>query len=31
MFRTQVVCLEADALYASKGKGFGEEVGINEG
>ncbi len=27
MYRTQVVCLAADALYALKGGGFGSEVG----
>ena len=29
MYRTQVVWLEADALYAFEGGGFGEEVGIS--
>jgi len=28
MYRTQVVWLEVDALYAFKGGGFGEEVGL---
>ena len=30
MYRIRVVCLEADALYASKGRGFGEAVGIRK-
>ena len=30
MYRREV-WLEADALYAFKGGGFGEEVGMNEG
>ncbi len=30
MYRTPVVCLEADAVYASKGGGFGEEVGVQQ-
>ena len=28
MYRTQVVWLEVDALYASKGRRFGEAVGV---
>ena len=31
MYRIRVVWLEVDALYAFKGGGFGEEVGLNEG
>ena len=31
MHCTHVVWLEADALYAFKGGGFGYEVGVNDG
>ena len=31
VYRTQVVCLEADTLYTFKSRGFGEEVGTKMG